>query len=45
MKLFLPSIRYGPVFCVENQGGGTHKEGKFASWELKVMKQEMAPHK
>jgi hypothetical protein len=36
---------YGRVFCVDELDGRDHEAGRFRSHELKLMKQEVAPHK
>ena len=36
--------QFGPVFSAEAVGS-KGVEGRFESWDLKILKQEMAPHK
>jgi len=36
---------FGPVFCVEHESGRDHEGGKFRSFELKLTKHDVAPHR
>ena len=36
---------FGPVFCVEYESGRDHEGGRFRSFELKLTKHDVAPHR
>ena len=36
---------FGPVFCVEHESSHEHEGGRFRSFELKLTKHDVAPHR